>query len=215
MNNDKKIDFDLIKNLDGIIFLQDFFDSPHDWGNLAFDDFYKWTIYSLYLIQKYNLRIGVKPHPNSWHNSLDSVLIYQRLKKKFPKIIWLDKGYPNKAIFKNINFGISCTGTVLFELAYHNIKAISCGDHPGINFNFTINAKNKTEYKNILLNIQNIKIPDYSNNDLLIYNYLYNHINMDAYSNLARKLNLKEIDFRNSNSLNQFIDKMNYNDYVH
>ena len=203
------IDLSIVQNLDGVIFLQDFYDSPHDWGKLVFDDFYKWTIYSLNIIKKNNLKIGIKPHPNSWHNSPDSILIYERLKEKFPNITWLDKNYPNEIIFKNIDFGISCTGTVLFELAYHNIKAISCGDHPGINFNFTINAKDKIEYKNLLLNAKNLKLPNYTNNDLLIYNYLYNHKNMDAYNNLARKINLKEIDFSESKSLHQFIKRIN------
>lgn len=206
------IDLSIVQNLDGVIFLQDFYDSPHDWGKLVFDDFYKWTIHSLNIIKKYNLKIGIKPHPNSWNNSPDSILIYERLKEKFPNITWLDKNYPNEIIFKNIDFGISCTGTVLFELAYHNIKAISCGDHPGINFNFTINAKDKIEYKNLLLNAKNLKLPNYTNIDLLIYNYLYNYKNMDAYNNLARKINLKEIDFSESKSLYQFIKRIN-NDY--
>ena len=116
--------------------------------------------------------------------------------------------YPNKIIFNKIKFGISCTGTVLFELAYHGIKAISCGDHPGKDFNFTINAKDKSQYKNILLNIQNINTPNYSKKDLLIYNYLYYHSNLDAYENLARKFNLKSIDFNSSYGLTEFIGKL-------
>ena len=206
--DDEKFDVRLLNNLDGILFLQDFYDSPHDWGNLVFDDFYKWTVYTLNIIKKYNLRIAVKPHPNSWYISPDSVLVYERLKKKFPGIIWLDKDYPNKIIFKKIKFGISCTGSVLFELAYHGIKAISCGEHPGIDFNFTINAKSKSHYKSILLDISNMGLPEFSKNDLLIYNYLYRHMNMDAYDNLARKIELKNIDFSKSNSLTKYIEKI-------
>ena len=211
----KNIDYqelNKLKNIDGVLFLQDFYDSPHDWGNLAFTDFYVWTIFTINLIRKYKLKIAIKPHPNSWHNSEDSVVLYKRLQSRYKNLIWLDKNFPNSLIFKKIKFGISATGTVLFELAYHNIKAISCGDHPGLDFNFTINSKNKNKYKKILLNIHNIKKPNYSTQHMLIYNYLYYHQNMDAFNNIARKIKLKNIDFTNSYGLIEFNKK--YEHYV-
>lgn len=203
LNLKKKIE----NNFEGVLFLQDFYDSPHDWKNLIFDDYYKWAIFTLNLIRKYRLKIAVKPHPNSWHNSKDSVLLYKRLKKRFSDVIWIDKNLSNKIIFKNIKYGISATGSILLELAYHKKKAISCGFHPGINFNFTINAKNKFEYKRILLNINKIDKPKYSKKDLLVYNFIYKHYNMDAFDNVARKIKLKEINFRTSAGLVIFNQK--------
>jgi hypothetical protein len=208
----KTFNLNILKKIDGVLFLHDFYDSPHDWGKLSFDDFYLWTVYTLNLIKKYSLKIAVKPHPNSWHNSRDSVLIFNRLQKKFPEIVWMDKDFPNKIIFKNIKYGISCTGTVLFELAYHGIKAISCGTHPGINFNFTIHAHTKFQYKYNLLNIKKIKLPSFSKKDLLAYNYLYYYYNMDALKTTARLMNLKEIDFATSKGLEEFTLK--YKNYV-
>jgi hypothetical protein len=199
-------------NFEGVLFLQDFYDSPHDWGNLVFDDYYIWTVFTLNLIKKYKLKIAVKPHPNSWYNSKDSVLIYKRLQNRYSDIVWLDQNLSNKLIFKNIKFGISATGSVLFELAYHNIKAISCGDHPGIDFNYTVHARNRDEYKKILLNIDNIKKPRYSKKDLLIYNYIYNHYNMDAFDNVARKINLRKVDFTTSKGLMEF--SKNYENFI-
>jgi hypothetical protein len=202
----------ILDNMDGVMFLQDFYDSPHDWGNLAFNDFYIWTIFTLNIIKKYNLKIAIKPHPNSWNNSPDSIALYERLKKKYPDIIWLDKDFPNKIIFKKIKFGISARGTVLFELAYHGIKALSCGVYPGIDFNFTIHADNKHQYKYNLLNVEKIKKPNYTKKDLLIYNYLYYHYNMDSYKNIARNMNLKSIDFSTSKGLKEFVGK--YENYI-
>jgi hypothetical protein len=201
-----------LRNIDGVLFLQDFYDSPHDWGNLVFNDFYIWTIFTLNIIRKYKLKIAIKPHPNSWHNSADSVVLYERLKKRYRNLTWLNKDFPNKLIFKKIKFGISGSGTVLFELAYHNIKVVSCGDHPGMDFNFTINAKSKKEYKKILLNINKIQKPHYSQRDLLIYNFLYYYSNMDAYESIARKIELKEIDLTQSYGLLKFNKK--YENYI-
>jgi len=212
VKKNSKEEINKLRNIDGVLFLQDFYDSPHDWGNLAFNDFYIWTIFTLNIIRKYKLKIAIKPHPNSWHNSPDSVVLYERLKKRYRNITWLNKDFPNKLIFKKIKFGISGNGTVLFELAYHNIKAVSCGDYPGMDFNFTINAKNKKEYKKILLNIYKIQKPNYSQRDLLIYNFLYYYYNLDAYESVARKIKLKEIDLTQSYGLLKFNKK--YEDYI-
>ena len=212
LKKNSNLNLKILDNIDGVMLLQDFYDSPHDWGKLAFDDFYIWTFFTLNIISKYKLKIAVKPHPNSWYNSLDSIVIYERLKKKFPNIIWLDKDFPNKIIFKKIKFGISARGTVLFELAYHGIKALSCGVYPGIDFNFTIHADNKYQYKYNLLNIEKIKKPKFTKKDLLIYNYLYYHHNMDSYKNTARNMNLKSIDFSTSKGLKEFVEK--YENYI-
>ena len=211
-NSNLNLNLKILDNIDGVMFLQDFYDSPHDWGKLTFNDFYIWAFFTLNIIDKYKLKIAVKPHPNSWYNSLDSIVIYERLKKRFSNIIWLDKDFPNKLIFKKIKFGISATGTVLFELAYHGIKALSCGEHPGIDFNFTIHADNKFQYKYNLLNVEKIKKPNYTKKDMIIYNYLYYHYNMDAYENTARKIDLKSINFSKSEGLEKFVRK--YEDYV-
>ena len=200
-------ELDKLKNIEGVLFLQDFYDSPHDWGNLVFKDFYIWTIFTLNIIRKFKLRIAIKPHPNSWHNSADSVIIYRRLQNRYKDLIWLDKDLGNKLIFKKIKFGISANGTVLFELAYHNVKAVSCGDHPGKDFNFTIKAKSKDDYRSILLNIHQIRKPSYSKKDLLIYNYLYYYYDMDSFKNVARTIDLKKIDMTNSHSLMEFETK--------
>ena len=82
LKKNSNLNLKILDNIDGVMFLQDFYDSPHDWGKLAFNDFYIWTIFTLNIIKKYNLKIAIKPHPNSWHNSLDSVILYKRLKKK-------------------------------------------------------------------------------------------------------------------------------------
>jgi hypothetical protein len=49
-------EIDKLKNIDGVLFLQDFYDSPHDWGNLVFIDYYIWTIFTLNTIRKYKLK---------------------------------------------------------------------------------------------------------------------------------------------------------------
>jgi hypothetical protein len=201
-NNEKEAE--KLRKIKGVFFLSDFYDSPHDWGKFIFKDFYLFTIFTLNLIRKYQLPIAIKPHPNSFKNSLDSSNLYNRLKKKYKDLVWLKEDLSNKIIFNKIHYGISASGSVLFELAYHNIKAISCGDYPGKNFNFSIKAKNSKNYKNILLKVDNIKKPIYKKKDLYIFYYMYYLHNLDSIKTFSRDLNLKSINFSNSNGLNMF-----------
>ena len=63
-----------------------------------------------------------------------------------------------------------------------------------------------------MLNVEKIKKPNYTKKDLLIYNYLYYHYNMDSYKNTARNMNLKSIDFSTSKGLKEFVGK--YENYI-
>ena len=120
----------LKKKYDGIIFLPNFFESQREWGKLIFPDFYEWIIYSCNLINKYNLNIAIKPHPNLYHDDNETINVVNELKSKYNNIDWIDPSISNLELFKNIKFGISAWGTVLWELAYFNVHPVSAGEHP-------------------------------------------------------------------------------------
>lgn len=136
-------------DLIGVVFLHDLFDSPHIYGNMIFNDFYEWTIYTLNLIEKNNLKIGVKPHPNQIN---ESKVIIEKLKKKYNKLCWIDEITSNKSILQsNIKFGISVYGSIIGELAYFGKFSISCGKNPYNNFSFLVNSRDILEYSNNII----------------------------------------------------------------
>ena len=98
---------------------------------------------------------------------------------------------PNKEIFKNIKFGISPLGIVLWELAYFNINCLSIGDHPGKHFNISFIPKNLKHYKYYLDNYDKLK-NTVSKKE--IYEFIYVHLinNIDHYKNFAREIELKK-----------------------
>ena len=168
--------FNKLKNIQGVLFLQNFYDAPHSWGKMIFPDFYTWCVYTLNLIRKYKLPIAIKPHPNEsfFVNTMKMPNLINRFKKRYKDLIWLDHRLNNKFIFRFIKFGISASGSILFELSLFNKIAISCGDHPGKYFNFTYEAKNHSEYKNLLLNFKKLKNKKTNLEQLHIFNYMYN-----------------------------------------
>ena len=108
-------------------------------GKLFFLISYTWAKFTLELIVKFNLKIAVKEHP---FQIQESKQICEKLREEFKTVYWLDD-VSNKEIFsRGIDFGITQHGTVISELAYHNIKPIYCANHPIQYFDIGFRAKN-------------------------------------------------------------------------
>jgi len=204
-----KFDDQRINDLDGIIFLHDFFDSCHDYDGLIFDDFYEWTLYSLIIIKKYKLRIGIKPHPN---NIIKNEKIIKMLKIRFKDLVWIDERISNLKILKkkNIKFGISAVGSILYELAFFSKMGISAGYSPTISFNITKNAKNKLEYKNYLINaLKYSKNYNVSKREACKVYYMYFLHNVKKENNYIIKSDLLSIYDKSEHKLIFYDNKIN------
>lgn len=195
------------KKIDGVIFLQDFYDQASG-SCMIFEDFYSWTIFSIEIVRKFNLNIAFKPHPN---NIYESNNLIKKLKKLYNDIQWIDPNVSNFVLFKKIKFGVSVHGSVLYELAYHNITSIACGNHPSQYYNFSYQAKNKNHYRKLLLRAHLLK-KKIKLKDVYEFYYMYRLKNLDYYKTVARDINMEKIDFATSKSLCKFTKK--YEDYI-
>ena len=172
--------------LDGVVFIGDFFDSQHIYRSMVFNDLYEWLIYTIDLVVEHNLNVGFKPHPNQLEGSRK---IINKLKKNYSNIIWIDPHVSNNVIFKSgIKYGISVYGSVLQELAYNKISPISCGDNPTSSFDFVYEAKTKSEYKKLILNHYNLLQPENVEKQIGAFYYMY-HIYDKFQSDLESELN--------------------------
>jgi hypothetical protein len=172
---------------DGVVFLHDFFDAPHAWGEMMFEDFWEWSIFTLSIIEKFSLNIAVKPHPNDIGGGV------LELKKLFPNLDWIDSSVSNKAIFgSKIKFGISMYGSVLYELAYHGIVPISAAENPTSSFGFVIQPKTKDEYKNLLLSLSDLKALDNMDKEVLEFYYMHHFSHENGIDTSLSKLNISK-----------------------
>ena len=146
------------QNLTGVVFLHDYFDSPHNFDFKAFPDYYEWTIYTLNLIRKYKLNIGIKPHPNAM---VDSKKVYYEIRNNYKDLVWIDEQTNNLVFFlnKNFKFGITCNGTIIQELCYFKKIPIFLSSEsmlPYLNYKIPIN---KNDYKLKILDYNKLYLP--------------------------------------------------------
>ena len=189
---ESKYNNDIKKNdLDVLIFLPDFVDSPHGKGWLIFNDFGEWIEETLEFLVKKNIKVGVKPHPMSRYASL---VYEERLKKKYQgKVKWLRNVKNNLKLYKkNILFALTPSGSVTYGLALQNKIVVNCGRNPYMSFKYAITPKSKKEYfkildKGINNKLKKVKI---SKNNIFASIYMFFLHKTDFFETLSRKINL-------------------------
>jgi len=191
---DKKKQKKIKEDINIVIFLPDFVDSPHAFGGkFFFPDFYDWINETLIYLENFNnLKVAIKPHPNARYASR---IFEEKLKKKYRNFLWLDIDISNHSIFeKKPIIAISPRGSVLFEIAYHNIVPIAIGRNYCMAYPFVYTAYNKKQYFKFLNDgFQNkLKLPK-KNKNLIAECYYMNFINKPEYfETISSKIDLKK-----------------------
>lgn len=144
-----------------VIFLHDFFDSPHAYKWILFPDFYTWIVDTINFCIANDITIYIKPHPNQTNDS-KRVVSALREEFKFNKCInWLDSQVSNSSIYiaKPI-LVVTVYGSIAPEATYAGIPVLLAGDHPGINFPIGHTARSQAEYFAAFLNPLSISTGD-------------------------------------------------------
>lgn len=174
-----------------------FYDAPHIYRYMIFEDFYEWVELVFSTIGDMNVDFIVKPHPNAKPYNKG---IIEDLLVKHPHIRLIDKNTSNSQIIsEGVELILTVYGTAAHEFSYQGINVLVAGDHPGAEYNFVHQPTNKTEFENCLRNPRDIKINiDKSEIEEFFYmHYLYSGFgrikgNNDIFS--IRKRNFRTVD---------------------
>jgi|GEM_PF-1556987 hypothetical protein len=156
-----------------VIFLHDFYDSPHIYSWSLFPDFYDWICFTIETLTKSKIPFFIKPHPNQI--DLSSEVISQ-LQAQYPGLRWLPITATNKRL---VDAGITCAitvyGTVAHEMAFLGIPVITCGDNPHISFDFCKNATTHEEYQAYLVSADKLQFDAHQMRaQSLMFYYMHN-----------------------------------------
>ena len=128
-----------------VIFLHDFYDSPHVYKNFIFIDFWQWLIFTIRVLKKNNINFYIKTHPNQ---IALSAKVIKDLKLLIPEEHWLPRNINTKQLVAlGMICGITAYGNVAHELAYLGVHSICCARHPHHSFDFCKTANSKKEYE--------------------------------------------------------------------
>lgn len=156
-----------------VIFLHDFYDSPHVYPELVFDDFWRWVCFTIEVLQKAGIAFFLKPHPNQIALS-DQAL--DRLRREYPDLKWLSVTASNVQLARaGIACGVTVYGTVAHELAYLGVPSIGCARHPHHTFDFCRTARTRGEYERMLVTYNTLPVSkDEMQRQALAFYYMHN-----------------------------------------
>jgi hypothetical protein len=166
---------DTVPNVSGavVIFLHDFFDSPHVYRELVFPDFWEWACFTIDTLKEANVPIFVKPHPNQVSLSGN---VLSDLKLRYPDVSIIPSSVTNKQLAEaGLACGVTVYGTVAHELAYLGVPTIACAHHPHVSFNFCRTARSRDEYAEYLRSYAKPGIDKLNmRRESLIFYYMHN-----------------------------------------
>lgn len=156
-----------------VIFLHDFYDSPHVYRKMVFPDFWEWVCFTVETLQSANISFFVKPHPNQITLG-DKVL--SELKQRYPGLSMISSGITNKQLAdKGMSCAVTVYGTVAHEMAYLGVPTIACAHHPHISFDFCRTAQSRDEYADFLRNPSQNSIDKFiMHRQSLVFYYMHN-----------------------------------------
>lgn len=131
-----------------VVFLHDFYDSPHVYADLVFPDFWEWICFTLNTLTSAGIRFMVKPHPNqiALSNSVINELI-----GRFPGLEMVEPEVTNRQLVDaRMACAVTVYGTIAHEMAYMGVPTIACARHPHVAFNFCRTARTRASYAVLL-----------------------------------------------------------------
>jgi hypothetical protein len=173
-------------NLKGavVVFLHDFYDSPHVYPDLVFNDFWDWICLTITTLHESGITFFLKPHPNQIALSDEAL---SRLQAQYPSLVLLPAGISNVQLAKaGIACGVTVYGTVAHEMAYLGIPTIGCARHPHHSFDFCRTAKSRVEYVAMLRSPKILPLSvEAMQRQALIFYYMHNIHGTDSERALA------------------------------
>lgn len=138
-----------------LIALHDFYDSPHV-GFHFYPDFYAWLQKIGELSQNTDFHWYLKTHPDVYY---DSQNLLNDFCQKNPNFFLVDRNISHHQLISHgIDVALTVYGTIASEYPALGIPVVNASPHnPHFRYNFSITPKNRFDYENLLLNLDNIQ----------------------------------------------------------
>jgi len=134
-----------------------FFDSPHPYGINLFPDFYEWLTFLGEISEITDYDWYIKTHPDFLPGNLEILQIFFDKYPKFNKIP-SDSSH-HQIIEEGIDVVLTVYGTIGFEYAAMGIPVVNASTvNPHNAYDFNLHPSSMDEYKDILMNLENINL---------------------------------------------------------
>ncbi len=195
-----------------LVLAHDFFDNPHGYIRMQFDDFYQWLAFVVEVCRTENIDCYIKMHRD--FSEIEHRVLLE-FKARFPSIVILDPEVSYHQLYEEgIRFVTTCFGSAGHELPLLGFTVVNASYNPHIAFTFNLHASTKTEYKEMLCEQSPLLIDD--SKKLEIYEFFAVHsylmwpdsFNLDSFKEFIEYCNNDTLGVAAINYLNENIDSI-------
>ena len=160
-----------------LVLTHDFFDNPHGYARMFFDDFLGWMQFLASVSLETNYEWYIKPHRDYSEKELEVLKSFINENDKFHMIDPETSFHQLKS--EGIEFALTCHGTVGHELPLLGYTVINASYNPHIAFDFNVSAKSKAEYEHILRHIDDNRIYEINTEEIYMFYYIHHKVVQD------------------------------------
>jgi hypothetical protein len=154
-----------------LIATHDFYDNPHAYGGMLFNDFYIWLEFLNKVANETTYDWYLKCHKDASVDQKREVEAFSRRNIKFKM---LDSSVSfHQLADEGLDFVLTCYGSVGHELPLLGVNVLNSSYNPQIAYNFNHHARSIDEYKAMLMNLSELKMRDIPTDE--IYEFFYVH----------------------------------------
>jgi hypothetical protein len=167
-----------LKNVTKVLVLtHDFFDNPHGYARMFFDDFFAWMLFLSSISLETNYEWYIKPHRDYSEKELEVLKSFVSKNTKFHLVDPETSFYQLRS--EGIDFALTCHGTVGHELPLLGYTVINASYNPHIAFSFNVSANSKEDYEHILRHIGDYRITEINNDEIYMFYYIHHRVVQD------------------------------------
>jgi hypothetical protein len=162
------------KGIKILVLTHDFFDNPHAYARMTFDNFLMWMEFLAGISLETNYEWYIKPHRDFSGIELEILGSFLSSNKNFEMIDPETSFHQLKS--EGIDFALTCYGSVGHELPLLGFTVINASYNPHSAFNFNVTAKSQDEYEKILRNISDYRLSNINNEEVYKFYYIHHRI---------------------------------------
>ena len=157
-----------------LVLTHDFFDNPHGYARMTFEDFYIWMTFLANISKETNYEWYIKPHRDYSGVELGILKLFLATNTNFHMINPETSFHQLKS--EGIDFALTCFGTVGHELPLLGFTVINASYNPHIAFDFNVSTNSQAEYEQILRHISDYKLTSINHDEIYCFYFIHHQI---------------------------------------
>ena len=139
-----------------LVLAHDFFDNPHGYRKMPFDDFLDWLYFIAEVAEVTDHEWYIKIHRD--YSEIEHAIISQFV-DSHPKFVLLSPDVSYGQLYREgIRHATTCFGSAGHELPLLNFTVINASYNPHVSYDFNLHAHSRDEYKKFLIELPTLEL---------------------------------------------------------